>query len=317
MERRTIRHLLLAASLVALSGCAAGTYSSYDITSVRADKNDLYIYYRKRWSIEAASILNVHGGLVFDHKSDFYTKVEKSSLRDGYEFDLLKGESFGASSHIVYEDDEFLVKDYMGISFPTHGVREIRVTVTTHEVKSTVACGPDDAPPYNNWGGTRPRPLRVEDKLILCGKIVPAGGTPQDGPAVLFDHRYDRGVAHDGMLYFLNPPERDRMGLAEGAMQLAKVDAHTFQPAGTVTLPIRWEDAETPERYPNGFVIRSGRGKTNLAYACMGEKCRKFDCKGTCPSALLMGDSGDALIAFAGAGSATKYRVWLIKAEPE
>lgn len=299
-----------AAAIVSLVGCAAHSHTGYDLTSARADKNKVYLSYRKTSNLEMGTILNVHGGMYFYRESDFYKKLDKSSLKDGDEIDLLQGESFSAPSrHLVYEDDDFLVKDAF---FQPSNVHDVKVTVTTRDMKYTVVCKqlPDAL------HSERPEPVRVDDKLILCGKIVPATGKPEDGTAVLFDHRYDRGVAHDGAIYFLNPPRRGQMYLAEGPIELTKVDAHSFQPMGTVTLPFLWENAGVIGRFRHGFIIR---GNHSMLYACAGPKCRKFTGK-FFSDAILVEDSGDALILFTkeiGDSDHPVVRVSFIRAEPE
>ena len=321
-----IRFLLLAAMLILLAGCAGHVSTHYDINYLRADKDTLAIHYRKETYVGVASLLNVHGSTLWDSRSCFHKQLAKADLKDGDEIDLLRGGSkeiscgnYLRSDSVLYQDADFRVEDYHGFfsqSRYSDEAYEAWATVTTRGVESTIKC-----PPLPKlYERSKLYPLRVEDKLIVCGKLISIGGKPEDGNPSLFEHRYEPGMVRDGAIYFLELYRGDPFR-KKGPIEFAKLDAHSFQPTGKATLDLDWEDARIYGRYGGSFLfLIEKRPADKLAYACLGERCRKFVLKGfsSFADALMLEDSGDELLVLLKEeGSATVYRVKHIKAEAE
>lgn len=296
---------------MALGACTTGGGTHYTVVSTWADKNDLYILYQKDSARYVGTILNPHSGTpIYASISYRYLKLDKSKIRDGDEIDLTQGDP----TDLIYQDGDFSVERM----YVKSGSRDSKTRITTGGRESTVVC-------KEGVGRRDIVPIRLADKLIYCGYIIPVGGVAVAGPRELFDYRLEYGIANGGAIYFYGSADYH----SKEPIVVTKLDTDAYKVSGKMSLPLpapatHREYERVRGHFRHGFIIAPGyKRDAGIVYACMPEKCREFHLiysYSAFSSALFVEDSGDALIAldkFSPKLGQPVLKVAFIKAEPD
>lgn len=317
--------VLLFAITTTSCGVIAGVHDhvSYAINKVWADGKYLYVVVERKYTAGFHSLLNIHGTEVIKNNNLYYLKLDKSTIADGDVLDLSSG--IPISGRLVYIDSDFEVNIDL---FQRTSATKLKVTVTNRSGAMSIYC---DSQQWRLYA----IPLRIEDKLIYCGHVIPVNGNiatkfPEPLEQAISQLSYKSGGGGEPPVAKFAYNDKDLLllfndnghRLSTGAIDFLKIDLATLEVKGVENLPFqRQQDKAYMETgsFRRGFLIEPKYSKIAV-YAC-SIRCNKFNLEKSefyGASALFVADEGDSLLLlkntskFAGSSN---YIVKYVKAE--
>lgn len=317
------QYFVLIILMLSLAACAVDSSTSFHVDKLWSDSQYIFVLVRRNYTLEYATLLNIHGDVLID-KNDFtYLKLNKNKIVSGDEIDLTRGEPADA---LIYIDSDFIVEK----NYQKQSEINFEAIVSNRNDKFTITC---DSRQWNS----RDTPLRMDDKLIYCGNIIPVVGNEIIKFPELLKKKIEQQFEKSGSGYARSETKlafnegkilffvRDEFGSKQnGLLEFLMINPDTLEVAGTGNLPFQKGEYQIyPDTgyFRHGFVIMNNE-KPNVIYACDLEKCREFNLNEfdfyVNSSALFVEDSGNEMILLTSQSKflgGERYKVRLVKAE--